>query len=304
MFSFRIVPRLAVLVLAGSAFASGDCLTLAFQGNVGGKVEDCGCPKRPLGGLPHRAQLLQQIDASCDNTLVVDAGNLLGAPGFEGGQAQSEFLLAESARMGYRVLGIGRRDLNFGYDFVAAAAKQHGITLISSNVMRGETAAFAPWHVETVGGVRVGFLSVSAGDPQFTKAGLSVGDPATALSSYLPTLREQSDVIVLLSTLERGETRKLIETLPTDHGIDFAIEGQTSDHWQKAQTINGVAMLAANSQGKYLGQLDLTLGDGKWSGDYTLALHEVDIAKDSDAKFAARLKEFVQERDPVAAGSR
>ena len=304
MDSMKWIVRSALLVVAGSAFAGGDCLTLAFQGNVGGKVEDCGCPKRPLGGLPHRAQLLQEMQATCANTLVVDAGNLLGAPEFEGGQAQTEFLLSESQRMGYRVLGIGRRDLNFGYEFLVEAAKSHGIALVSSNVRRGDAPAFEPWHVETVNGVRIGFASLSAGDTRYTKAGLNVAEPDAALAAVLPSLREQSDVIVLLSALDRGETRKLIEALPADHGIDFAIEGESSDHWQSAQNVNGVAMLAANSQGKYLGQLDLTLQDGHWTGDYEMALHEVDIQKKSDAEYAARLKKFAAERDKVAAGSR
>ena len=302
-----LTGALLLTLLAAPTLASQDCMTLVFQGSVEGFIEDCGCPKRPLGGLEHRAAIMESVHSGCENVLAVDAGNML-APMGDGMRAQSAFLNAESARMGIRTMGIGKYDLHFGLEFLREQATQNEVQFVSTNLLENGKAAFAPYVIEERGGVRIGILSLMDPLAQLVSEdgsyeNLTVADPRASLMSVLPELREASDVIVVLSTLPRLSGHDLIRNLDEGHGIDFYIEGEGSRHYERPVTIRGVKVLAANNRGKYMGELRLDLANGQWGGTSEFTLHPVDIKKPGNDAMGKRVEEFLAEGE-VAAKSR
>jgi 5'-nucleotidase/UDP-sugar diphosphatase len=267
-----------------------------FQSSVHGKIEDCGCKKHPLGGLAARAGLIGTLHEDNQPVLLVDAGNLFGTA--DGIREQSRFLAKESAAMGYHVVGVGPWDLNYGIDFLRDVETSTGLVFTSANLARGSAPLFPPYQVVEKGDIRVGLISVCSGDipasdSMAEESTLEIEAPAQALQRYLPELRAKSDVVILLSNLELGGTEALLRELP-ERAVDFAIEGNAGVRYERPKQVGSTPILAANGQGKYLGQLDFTLAGGELRDVHT-ALHEVDPKGPRPKDVAARVAEF-QER--------
>lgn len=298
---------LATLAVTSPATADGDCAKLVFQGKLQGRIEDCGCPKAPLGGLERRAVLMAEIHESCESVLAFDAGNMIG-PIQDGMQAQSAFLAAENARLGYGPAGIGAEDLHYGLDFLRQLESDHGLQFTSANLTAEGETLFPAYLIQEVAGIRVGLVSVlspqaelvsDAGDLQ----GVEITEPAAALRTLLPTLTEESDVVVLLANLPKNDSHKLVRELKAESGIDIMIEGDSTSHYGKALTVHGVKVMAANPRGKYLGEIRLGLADGSWNGEIEYVQHDVDSREPGDEAMAARIREFL-DSNTVATGSR
>jgi len=295
------------LLIAAPASANPDCVKLVFQGKVQGRIEHCGCPKAPLGGLERRAAIMADIHESCEAVIAIDAGNMLG-PIEDGMREQSAFLGAESARLGTRAVGIGAEDLHFGLEFLRELESKHGLQFSSANLRADGEPVFAPYLIQEANGLRVGIVSVLAPDAELVSeagdlAGIEIVDPMEALLEVLPRLREQSDLIVLLSNLEQHGSRELARNLPDGNGVNFMIEGNSASHYGKAVNIHGIKLLAANPRGKYLGELSLGVHEGKWNGSFEFTEHEVDSRAPGEKAMAKRVQDFL-DSGKMATGSK
>lgn len=303
----RMMGIALLIFVATPAMAEQECMTLAFQGSVEGYVSDCGCPKRPLGGLSHRAAILENVHTQCENVLALDAGNMMGRIE-DGMREQSAFLAAQSAGMGIRTVGLGPFDLHFGLDFLRGLETQHELSFVSTNLLEDGKPAFPQYLIEERAGLKVGILSVM--DPSAALVdengpieNLTVHDPRASINAVLPELREKTDVIVLLSTMPRLTGHDLVRNLDEGSGIDFYIEGEGSRHYQRPVTIRGVKVLAANNRGKYMGELRLDLANGRWDGSSEFTLHAVDIKQPGNEAMAERVEAFLAAHE-VATKSR
>jgi 2',3'-cyclic-nucleotide 2'-phosphodiesterase (5'-nucleotidase family) len=167
---------------------------------------------------------------------------------------------------------------------------------------------FAPYRVEEAGGIRVGIVSILSPEAKLVSeagdlAGIEITDPAEALAEILPTLREESDVIVLLSALEQQASRQLARELGAESGVNFMIEANSSSHYGKALNIHGIKLLAANPRGKYLGEISLGLADGQWNGEFEYVQYNVDSREPGDKAVGQRVREFLDSKK-MATGSK
>jgi 2',3'-cyclic-nucleotide 2'-phosphodiesterase (5'-nucleotidase family) len=282
-------------------------LTLLFHGGVQGKILDCGCKAKPLGGLARRAALIEKVrGASKENSVVlVDAGGLFGEDSPQM-RAQTDLLIHETAKLGYQAIGVGASDLGLGVDYLERARAVGGLPFTSANLTRGGQPLLAPYLVLQSGGTRVGVICVlgtSARPAPGQAAGeaVAIGDPAEALQRYLPELRAKSDLIVLLSQLPAEGLTRLLTTLGSQSGIAVAVDGTSYQPTRTPRQVACTTVLSANSQGKYLGEATLTLAGAALAGTPSTTVHELTLDLPENPQIASRVHAFVEQQKVVAA---
>lgn len=122
--------------------------------------------------------------------------------------------------------------------------------------------ALLPFIVRPIAGVRVGILGLGLVRMNDAIArDIAMGDPTTEALKYLPDLRKQSDIVVLLSHLGYKNDKELAEKLP---GIDLIVGAHSHTALFEPDAIEGkdghtVFVAQAGSEGEFLGRLDLYL---------------------------------------------
>ncbi len=263
-----LLAALAIGALPARPTAAGSApvdLTLLYLGGVEGKIDKCGCKVKQLGGLARRAALIAKARKEHSNVVLLDAGGLFGQrSALE--REQTEFLCTETATLGYKVFGVGATDLNYGLDFLRQMEKTHGFLWVNANLRGSADGAllFPPYTIVDAGGVKLGITSVVGSAARFvtmsaTADDFAVDSPRDALDRVLPELRKKCDVVVLLAQMSSTDTRELLVRLGDAAGIDICVEGEDVRQYRRMNKIGNTVLLAANNEGKYLGQLDVSV---------------------------------------------
>jgi 5'-nucleotidase len=292
------------LLLFAAPTADAASVTMLYNASVRAELHDCGCRKLPLGGLARRAALIRDIASDDRELLLMDAGNLMGDP-TQDTLAQSIFVANQTAAMGYSVIGVGPFELGHGIDAVNDVATASGLEFVSANLSVDGEHPFIPWRVIERGGVRFGLISVV--DPGYDRApwnereeDLEIEDPLPALQRELPRLRQDCDVVVLLSNMESSTgTIDLLRSLEGGPHVDIVVEGSVPRHYEQPRTFRESLILAANARGKYLGQLDMVIDSGSIKSTEA-EIHQLKLELPEDEEMAAQVHEFEPAQDTVA----
>ena len=179
---------------------------------------------------------------------------------------KAELLMEACAQLGVDALGIGEGELAFGVDFLREGAARHALPYVSANIVdsqRGEPLFPASRTVER-GGLRFGITAVTM--QMAAPDRVQVLDPTEAVRSVVTPLRDEVDMVIVLSHLGIDADRDLAVAV---EGIDLIV-GSHSRRYQPTPLVVGrTAIVQAGSMGKKLGQLELDLrrrGAG-WSSD-------------------------------------
>jgi 2',3'-cyclic-nucleotide 2'-phosphodiesterase (5'-nucleotidase family) len=235
-----------------------------------------------MGGLARRAALYDLVKKDRSNVLILDGGDLFGVR-TEADRAQSDFLCEHTAKLGYKLFGLGEWDLNYGMNYLREKEKKYGFKFLCANLRSSADGPllFPPYEVVQLGGIRVGVISVL--DPELKIVTMSADadnyvmeSPRDALQRELPELRKKADLIVLLAHITSRDTRQLLLDLGDDAGIDVCIEGHDARQYQRINKVGNTHLLAANNEGKYVGQLDMMVTPGGDIADATLTMHGLD----------------------------
>lgn len=206
--------------------------------------------------MARRATFFNQVWEEHDTILTLDAGDLFGDRN-RGQQAQSEFLARQTMWFGYDALGLGERDLNYGFEFLERMIAEHGLPFTSANVRNAATGELLlpEYLIVERAGLRFGVVSVLS--PTYRIATMAtrdieyqVDEPIDTLRELLPRLREQCDVVVLLSHLSQRPTEALVREL---EGIDIALVGHTISSLNREFFVNETLILAAAHEGRSIG---------------------------------------------------
>ncbi len=165
--------------------------------------------------------------------------------------------------LNYAAVNLADKDLLYGKEFLRNMRDEQRLTLISANVyLNGTTQLFAePYVVKDVAGKKVGIFGVTK--PMFpTKmadAGFEIKDPIEAARRMVQELSGKCDVVIALAHLGLNQAKNLASEVP---GIDVILSGHNRTLSMQPEMVGETAVMQAGAQGKYLGQLDLWVGDG------------------------------------------
>lgn len=297
-------------------------------------------PSKPIrvqaGGIAHLATLIEQLKAGHPHSLVVGAGDLIGASPLLSGLVNDEPALQAMDMIDMRVSAIGNHEFDYGQPELArlqkGGCKPRGCLLddpypgidfpfISSNILRdGDGShAYPPTHVESVGGVRIGFIGATVVEtPKITSkentAGLRFVAEAGAINASVASLRAQG-IETLVVLLHEGATPSgpvddstcaglSGAALDITNALDPAVDVVVTAHTHKRYTclVNGKLLTQAESYGRFITAIDLEIS--RTSGDVvrkSALNHQVDPSLlPADPAFTALIARARAKTDKVA----
>lgn len=235
--------------------------------------------------------------------LVLDGGDLFGDRNRRA-QIQGEFLAKQTASFGYDAIGLGERDLNYGFEFLQQMIAEYDLPFTNANVRNAATGELLlpEYLVIERGGVRFGICSVLGPAHRITTMAArdveyEVADPVTVLQQLVPRLRELSDCVVLLSHFGEQPTETVLEQVPT---VDIVVLGHALRSFDRPRTVHRAFVLAAVPEGQRIGRADL--GIDLQTGQVMtaqIALTALDEAFEHDPVMLAEVDAFKQRVDDL-----
>jgi 2',3'-cyclic-nucleotide 2'-phosphodiesterase (5'-nucleotidase family) len=230
------------------------------------------------GGFACQATLLRQLrEARGDeNVFAVHAGDTF-SDDLLGNLTKGEAVIRLMNVLGYDFLALGNHDFDYGWDRTRELAALADFPMLAANVTlreTGEPVFGQPWRVVTLGGVKVGFLALGYHNTGHTTnpeniTSLSFSNGIDATRRYLPELREQSDVVVVVSHQGMAVDRKLAREVK---GIDIILSGHSHNWTEPPEKIRDTWLVEAFSNGVLVDELRVRMND-KRVADVEQTLH-------------------------------
>lgn len=279
-----VVPR-SLEVPEGTRVPGGKTpdLDILATGDVIGYIETCGCKLTPAGGLSRRSWLVNEIRTEFPQVplLALDTGNFSDNP-TAAGEARTRMLLETMVKLGTKVVGVGERELNLGYDEFEKRVQGIDVRFVSSNIVKDGTTApvFAPYAIVEVTGadgkpIRIGVLDVVRYNPTWQKAGpdgsnLAVAMPEPMLAKLVPEVRAKSDVVVVMAAIAKDDAIALAAKL---QGVDLMLVAYGGVYSTVEEKSGSVRMLYLGNQGKRVAESRVTLDGKRRVADVTTYMH-------------------------------
>ncbi|MCI0672790.1 MAG: bifunctional metallophosphatase/5'-nucleotidase [Myxococcaceae bacterium] len=243
------------------------------------------------GGAVHLAAHLARLRKENPNTVVVSAGDLVGASPLLSALFRDEPTIEAMNAMGLTLHAVGNHEFDRGRaellrlarggchpeDVCRADAPFPGarFTFLAANVLGPDGGALlAPYAVRTFEGVNVAFIGVTlAGTPTIVQpsgvAGLTFRDEVETVNALVPRLRAEGVEAFVLLVHEgaehsgpfdgcEGATGPVLEMArAVDDAVDVLVTGHT--HAAYNCLVDGKRVTSALSAGRLVTDLDLTL---------------------------------------------
>ncbi|WP_230462893.1 ExeM/NucH family extracellular endonuclease [Micromonospora sp. CP22] len=240
---------------------------------------------QPVGGAAQLAGLVDQLRAENPNTAFVSAGDNIGASTFISAIDDDNPTIDALNQAGLLVSAVGNHEFDKGMaDLTGRVTDRAAFPHLGANVYRGDTRALPAYSVNTIGGVRVGFIGVvteqtaSLVSPDGI-AGLTFRDPVAEANVVAGQLKDgnpdngEADVVVLLAhegaATENIDSAEALASDPVfgeftrvDATIDVIFSGHTHQPYAFEVPVPGTDKLRpivqAEDYGKRLGKVTLT----------------------------------------------
>jgi 5'-nucleotidase/UDP-sugar diphosphatase len=283
-FSFSLL----MLFLAATASASDQdqVVTLVFTNDIESAYEPVPAWWRDdmerIGGIAELATLIKNVRRDEPNVFLFDAGDIFtGALSrLTDGALMFEFMTT----MGYDAMGIGNHEFDYGEAILLWQKNRAAFPVLSANLFFKDTEhPFAQRHtIIERDGIRIGVVGILGQDAASTAIArdhideLDVTDPAAAAQKSVDELRDDVDLIILLT--HQGHTAPMQTDAEADPrltrdidkdialadavtGVDVLFGGHAdAGTWEPVVSPkNGTLIMQTFGQATYLGYLQLTL---------------------------------------------
>lgn len=234
-----------------------------------------------IGGVAQLASLIEQQRAAAPNSFLFDAGDIFTGTLAKLTQGAVSFELMMT--MGYDAMVIGNHEFEYGWQSFAEQKNRVSFPVLGANLFYKNTdhPYAQPYSIIERGGVRIGVIGVLGQDAATALvpshiAGLDVRDPIATVRHYVAQLREQVDLVVVLT--HQG----LTAPMQTDDEADPSVQRGNAANLALAGAVPGIDVILAGhtdagtptpiehpethtlimqtfGQGQHLGVLRLTL---------------------------------------------
>lgn len=204
------------------------------------------------------AAMVDDIRAEDSTVLLLDIGDHMdrAATETEGtlGQANIDILNLT----GYDAVTIGNNEgLTFTLEHLNQAYAGINCPVICGNFRESATGEPPSWlkrhHILQKGSFKVGLIGATAAYEEFYRLlGIEVLDPLKTIAESVSELRNQVDLIVVMSHLGLPFDKEIADSVP---GIDLIIGGHTHHLLEEPLWIGNTAITAAGKFGNYLGRV-------------------------------------------------
>jgi 2',3'-cyclic-nucleotide 2'-phosphodiesterase (5'-nucleotidase family) len=214
-----------------------------------------------LGGVAYLAHEVARLRQE-KPTLLLAAGDMFQ------GNAWANLFLGESSLalmnlMGFDAMAVGNHDFDYGQEMLKKRINKANFPVLGANVegLKG----LKPYVIKEVQGLKVGVIGVVTPDTPVAShpknvMGLKFLPPGAVLDKYLPELKKQADLVIVLSHIGYEVDRQLAAQVP---GLGVIVGGHSHTKVLEPAVVNGAIIVQAWEYAKALGVLDLTLAAGK-----------------------------------------
>ncbi len=244
-----------------------------------------------VGGLSRIAAIISENrHENPASTLVVDAGDCLMGTLFHALETETGFQLPLMKKAGYDVVALGNHDFDFGpaaYAEIVRTSLHRGeipVMLAGNAVTDPDDSAddtfealvsdgiIRPYTILERDGIKIGILSLIGKDADES----APYAPPVTFSKIIPAAKklvkelkkEGCDVIICLShsgiskDKNGGWTGEDVKLAQKVKGIDLIITGHTHVLLKEPLYINGVPIVGAGDNGRFVGRIELLAGNG------------------------------------------
>jgi 2',3'-cyclic-nucleotide 2'-phosphodiesterase (5'-nucleotidase family) len=246
-----------------SRLASPDSanLVILYAGEQKGSLDPCGCPDRPRGGIARTHAYVDATRAARAVPVVtVDGGNFLeDAMGLDGQPrpevpVMNRYVLEGLGRIGFDALNAGTPDLS---GLTGMGSGGAGLPIVSANA---HGPGVWPSRIVEAGDLRVAITGITARGVSFVPTpSYVVEDPIEAGRAALRQLRQQSDLVVLLSYQAADAAR----VLAREGLADVVIDTNLHSTFDEPQRVGRAIWVRSSLTTMQLGELRLTVLDGR-----------------------------------------
>lgn len=259
-------------------------LTIHFTCDTSGRLEPCGCFSGQHGGL---TRLKTWLDGRKDtgNVLKLDVGGAI-AGGADYDLIQYRYLARAYFLMGFSALNMGAAEAAIPSPTLRRLASASPVPLISASLVDSSSREplLEPYRIVVAGKKRIGILGlVSPHSVPAPGEGIAVLDLNEAVNRHLPSLREKSDLVIVLAFAKENELRRLAQDY-----FEFAVilGGDVAGPTQEIIRENDSLVLFTTNEARTVGTLSGTLsGDGRTQlldPSYQIELLWEDIPQSAD----------------------
>lgn len=225
--------------------------------------------KAPVGGFEAIEATVRRERATATASLWLDAGDFMtGTPlaDIEHGGAMGGAIVEFYNRAGLDGMTIGNHEFDHSLENLRALVAAARFPMLAANLrytLGGALVTGKGYEIYESGGVRVGVIGITTEElgglvSAEKRDALSVAGGAPTLRALLPEVDGRSDLVVVLS----HEGIEIDRALARDvEGIDVIVGGHSHTRLPEGEWVNGVLILHAGSQGRYVGRADLVVND-------------------------------------------
>jgi len=269
-------------------------IEILYTGTANGLLVQCACPGKS-GGLARRAQFIKQYRQEHSQVLILDSGDNLPT---RSDPLKSSYIFAALELIGYDAVTIGDQELMSGCQFLLEAQENYHIPIVAADlkILCGEDSLlFPPYVIKEVGNHRLAILGVTFDASHFSgkqkKVEAEFFPWQDVLSRYLPVLKEEADLIIVLSHLGTELDLKMAAQFK---GIDLIVGGHGGSLINKPLVAGETLIVHPGSAGQKVGILTLSLDENGKIVGYQNQLISLTKKIKSDAEVVALDRECKQ----------
>lgn len=229
-------------------------------------------------------------------SLYLDIGDHvdLSAPVTEATIGKKNIKLLNEAHCDIATIG-NNEGMTISHEALQNLYKEAHFKVICANVI--DEQGHLPQHIassyiEEIEGNRILFVAATAPFTPFYRAlEWVVTDPLAAIKDEIQAHQGQYDILIVMSHVGVFFDEKLCQEIPE---IDVIFGSHTHHYFENGEINNGVLMAAAGKYGHYLGEVNLTIEQGKVV-DKTAILHPLDTLPQVETHFDDEGKHLLSE---------
>jgi 5'-nucleotidase len=257
---------------------------------------------REYGGAARWATIIKNIRKEAGEILFLHAGDMVvgsagtyllnGRPDWErlplyGYRGLVEIPLF--AKLGLDAISPGNHEFDYGFYWNYRLFKQAPFDVLTANITAIPTPAavsyeplqYKPYQIYKKGKFRIGVIGLLTNSAILTSQ-IKVNDPVEILTPLVEKLKNECDIVVVLSHLGYGADKSLASEIS---GIDVIVGGHSHTILPEPTVINGTIITQTGSFGESIGRLDLEYKKGALNNyRYQLIPADYTVTEDTEIK--------------------
>lgn len=284
--------------------------SLILSSNRRSTVETCRCPAHPLGSIDREARAVSAIAETSQPCIIVDAGGYLRVPANARNKMGAAIALEALAQMGVHAVNVGTTDLAAGLEFFQDLQTSYSVPFISANIFNSQGKLIFAAHkvlpLRLLDGTAVKVAVVGVARPAASSdvglaqvlQSLRIEDPKPILDKLIPNLRQEVDLVVLLTFSTREEAPAFVQSLASEAKPDvvvcgeFTVGKQREYYLANATEQGGVWYLTGGFEGRQIGHAMIEVDEKRRIRSLASKLIEIEQTIPADPAFTAFIEKY------------